>query len=183
MKPSKLLLALTLCATVSAYADTLYKYVDANGKVTYSDRKPKPGEKATVVDADPTINIFNAPAPVRSAAEKSKKPNATDLRTKRVQERAAKLDALIAAVEKAEADLDKAKKALEDGQAPTEDERRIRVGYKIGKDGKPTTETTGVNVVTTTEDYAQRIAKLEAAVTAAEENLEKAREAKRAGGY
>ena len=67
---SLILLSATALIVLSAQvnAQVLYKYVDANGKVTYSDKAPKPGEKAERITADTTTNIINSPAGVRAGA-------------------------------------------------------------------------------------------------------------------
>ena len=64
MKRFSLVLLLTL-ASLQASAQVLYKYVDANGKVTYSDRAPRAGEKAERITADSTTNVINSPAASR----------------------------------------------------------------------------------------------------------------------
>jgi Domain of unknown function (DUF4124) len=173
MKPSSLLLVIGMMLAGTAGAQVLYKYVDANGKVTYSDRQPKPGEKATRVNTDPAVNVISV-----SPAVSSRGGEGVDARTK---ERAAARDKLQDAVTQAEKDVESAKKALEDGRDPREGEQRIRVGMKTikGKDGKPVNVPSGENVVTRNDAYAERIAGLEAAVKSAEERLERAREAAR----
>lgn len=44
-----LVLATALCTSVSAHAAKLYKWVDAQGNVTYSERKPPPDSKAETI--------------------------------------------------------------------------------------------------------------------------------------
>jgi Domain of unknown function (DUF4124) len=175
MKPSNVLLMIALVAAGAAEAQALYKYVDANGKVTYSDRQPKPGEKATRVNADPAVNVISVSPAVASRAGEGAAAGA------RAKERAAARDNQQEEISKAEKELENAKKALEDGRDAREGEQQIRVGMKTikGKDGKPVTVPSGENVVTRNEAYAERIAGLEAAVKAAEERLERAREAAR----
>jgi predicted ribosome quality control (RQC) complex YloA/Tae2 family protein len=90
--------------------------------------------------------------------------------------RSAERDKLKALVDAAEIDLERAKKALEDGKTPQEGEQRIIVKTATikGKDGKPVTVPTGQNAVLRTDEYRERIANLESAVKMAEEKLEQA---------
>jgi hypothetical protein len=87
--------------------------------------------------------------------------------------RAAERDKLKSLVDAAEMDLERAKKALEDGQTPQDGEQRILVKTATvkGKDGKPVTVPTGQNAVLRTDEYRERIANLESAVKAAEDKL------------
>lgn len=159
MKPSSALLMIGLAVASAAEAQALYKYVDANGKVTYSDRQPKPGEKATRVNADPTVNVISVSPAVSSRAGEGAGA--------RAKERAAERDKLQEEVSRAEKEVENAKKALEDGREPREGERRIIVRKEGG------------NTVLPTDAYRARIESLEAAVKAAEDKLESAREAAR----
>jgi hypothetical protein len=159
MKRFSLVLLLTL-ASLQAGAQVLYKYVDANGKVTYSDRAPKAGEKAERITADTTTNVINSPAASRGGVVIKSGGNASG--------RAAERDKLKALVDAAEIDLERAKKALEAGQTPQEGEQLIVV------------KNTG-NAVLRTDAYRERIASLESAVKAAEEKLEQAQTSYRRG--
>jgi hypothetical protein len=173
MKRFSLVLLLTL-ASLQAGAQVLYKYVDANGKVTYSDKAPKAGEKAERMMADTTTNVISSPA-LRGGVVVKAGGN--------VSGRVAERDKLKALVDAAEMELERAKKALEDGQTPQDEEQRIVVKTKTikGKDGKPITVPTGQNAVLRTDEYRERIAGLEAAVKAAEEKLEQAQSNYRRG--
>jgi Domain of unknown function (DUF4124) len=153
MKRFSLVLLLAL-ASVHASAQVLYKYVDANGKVTYSDKAPKAGEKAERMMADTTTNVISSPAASRGGAVVRSAGNASG--------RAVERDKLKALVDAAEIDLERAKKALEDGQTPQEGEQLIVVKKNAG------------NAVLRTEGYRERIANLESAVKAAEDKLEQA---------
>jgi hypothetical protein len=138
----------------AATSQELYKYTDKNGKVTYSDVKPKAGEKAVRVDVDPNANVMSSALPARNGVAQT----STEI-SARVGARAAQRDAEKSAIDAAQANLDSAKKALETGRDPRDDERRIIVRQ-------------GGNSVMRTEAYDERIAKLEADVKKAEENLE-----------
>jgi Domain of unknown function (DUF4124) len=166
MKRFSLVLLLTL-ASLHASAQALYKYVDANGKVTYSDKAPKAGEKAERMLADTTTNVISSPA-ARGGVVVRSGGNAGG--------RAAERDKLKAQVDSAEMELERARKALEAGQTPQEGEQRIVVKTTTikGKDGKMVTVPTGQNAVLQTEEFRERIASLESAVKAAEEKLEQA---------
>ena len=95
----------------SADAQTLYKYVDADGKVTYSDRVPKPGEKAEAVKTDLQANVVAAPKNTVNGV----KQTITDInaRGKQLEVNRATLQK---EVDAAREQVSKAKKALEDGQ-------------------------------------------------------------------
>lgn len=152
MKRFSLVLLLTL-ASLQASAQALYKYVDANGKVTYSDKAPKAGEKAERMLADTTTNVISSPA-ARGGVVVRSGGNAGG--------RTAERDKLKAQVDSAEMELERAKKALEDGQTPQEGEQLIVVKKNAG------------NAVLRTEAYRERIAALESAVKVAEGKLEQA---------
>ena len=139
-------------ATIAS-AQTMYKYTDKDGKVTYSDRLPKPGEKAEAITVDAKANVVHSEA---------KQPNGAVSRGgTEAQKRAMLRDDLSEKVELARKDLDDARNALESGRDPTEDERQI----VVRKDG---------NSVQRKPAYFERIAKLEADIKAAEERLAKA---------
>jgi hypothetical protein len=141
-----------------ATAQALYKYTDKDGKVTYSDKAPKPGEKAELVKSDSNVNVMTAPSnKVDGVKQSLQDVNA------RAAARAALRDKMKADVDAARSQLEQAKKALEDGREATPEERQI----VVRKDG---------NSVLRKPEYYNRIAALEAAVKQAEENLAKAEE-------
>jgi Domain of unknown function (DUF4124) len=168
LKPSnyKYRFAFLAAATLPlfAHAQALFKYTDKDGKVTYSDRQPKPGEKAVQVNVDPNANIMTSTQATRNGVPQTLQ----DVNT-RTKATAKEREARDAKIKAAESDLEKAKKALENARDPAPDERTIRVGR--GKDGKPT----GVNAILPTPEYRERVEKLEAEVKKAEEKLEDAR--------
>jgi Domain of unknown function (DUF4124) len=149
-------------SSVHSLAQTMYKYVDENGKVTYSDRKPKPGEKAEIVKNDQTANIITLPKPKGTAAERDA------VRTARVTRDAKERTTLEAGVATAEARHGAALKALEDGREPLPSELQIVVRQ-------------GGNSIIRKPQYFERIEALEAAVTQSSQALSKAREALRRG--
>jgi len=91
--------ALALVASAAAHAQTLYKLIDKNGKVTYSEEAPKNFDgKVISIDIDPNANRATlpkyepkaAPAPAaRAAAAPSKTPDVAALRERVATRRAA----------------------------------------------------------------------------------------------
>ena len=151
-RPIVLALALgAALAATGAAAQTLYKLVDKNGKVTYSEKPPKDFDgKVIRMDIDPKANTATLPKPGAAArpeteAEKViRRPTpVADNSTPAARER-----------------LESAKKALQDAiDNPSEGEVQ-----RIGKVG-------GGTRAVQSEDYQKRIAALEANVRKAEEDL------------
>jgi hypothetical protein len=144
----------------------LYKYVDKDGKVTYSDTPPRTGEKADLVSTDKKSNIVRVLSNEERAKAGQRAPRpgeaaALSVSSTQADERRKKRDELDNAVQKAQSALNKAKEDLEFGQIPLEGEQRI----VVRKEG---------NSVIRTEGYYARIAGLEERVKAAEKALEKA---------
>lgn len=151
------LIALQVGNSLSVNAQTLYKYVDADGKVTYSDKAPKPGEKAEAVKTDVQANVVAAPKNTINGVKQT---------ITGINARGKQLEVDRAALQKnaddARAAMEKAKKALDDGQEVLLEEKQI-----VAKEG-------GKNTMIIKESYYARIAGLEAAVKAAEANYERA---------
>ena len=150
-----LALMIGLLATV-VQAQTLYKYTDKDGKVTFSDRVPKAGEKAEAVGTDKADKIGN------TVKLETKDGKGVQQQFSNVKARG---DARIAAREKLQKDVDaaeerltKARKALDAGRDPKEGEQRVVVRK-------------GGNSVLRTEEYHARIAGLEASIKKAEQAL------------
>ncbi len=147
--------AALLAGATLAGAQTLYKLIDKNGKVTYSETAPKdfPGQVIRI-DIDPNRNTATLPKP--------KEPEATgkDVRTRGpggdAQPRGSEADA-------ARERLEAAKKALADAQENPGEGDNTRVGNKGG----------GTRPVPT-DAYAAKLAELDRAVKAAEEELRRA---------
>jgi hypothetical protein len=142
-----LLAAAALCCGDAA-AQTLYKLIDKNGKVTYSESPPKDFEgKVFRVEIDPKANTATLPKP--SAASPAQKAPAT-----------ATAPSAGDSVRLAREKLEAAKKALQDAQEnPREDEVQ-RVGNKGG-----------FTRPVPTEAYQKRLETLEEAVRKAEQEL------------
>jgi hypothetical protein len=181
-------------AAPAAFAQVLYKWVDATGKIQYSDVPPKnfKGEVTRIVpDEQPAV-----PAPVPRAAPPSPEAGdrpAADLATQRRTLRNQLFDRL----SQARARLDAAKLALADAPGPGPEERQIvqqrlqgggggMHGLSSGrsncrevvKDGK---KSTFCPALLATAPYYERIEALEQAVRAAEEELAAAEQAFRRG--
>ncbi len=159
-----LMLAAALFAfAVAANGQTLFKQVDKDGKVTYSDKPPKDGEKASNIVVDKDANIIK----LQTKDSSGKEQKFADIKA-RGDARAAARAKLAKGVETAEEGVAKAKKDLEGGREPIKGETRI----VVRKDG---------NSVLRLPEYYARIASLEEAVKNAEERLKIAEEKYRRG--
>ena len=156
-QPERLLCAVLMASVailaVNANAQELWKYTDSSGKVTYSDKAPKEGEKAVRVITDTTGTVVPA---AKNAYEGQLQGSAAI--SARAAQREATRDSYRKNVNAAREELDAAKKALEDGREAKEDERQVVVGRN--KSGQPT----GANAVIRKPEYDERIAELEAAI-------------------
>lgn len=165
-----MVLLVALAAVSGLHAQQLWKYVGKDGKVTYSDKPPKPGEKAEEVKNDPRVNILETPKATKDGA--TGKSGAPSQALKDVNSRAAaradQRDKLREAVDSAREELESAKKALEEGRDPLPEEVQIVVGRN--KDGAPTGKNAGIRK----PEYYKRIEGLEEAVKKAEAALETA---------
>jgi hypothetical protein len=134
-------------------AQTLYKLIDKNGKVTYSESPPKDFDgKVIRIDVDPKANTATLPKPGAAA-----KP---ETESEKILRRPSPSSAGGSNAQAARDKLDAAKKALQDAiDNPREDEVQ-RMGNKGG----------GTRPVPT-EEYQKRIAGLEENVKRAEEEL------------
>jgi hypothetical protein len=166
MKPIPRLLAIalpTLLVATFALAEpdkqVVYRLVDKKGKITYADKAPgKEFEgKVTRIEVDLKANRAMLKPVGESTPPVTLPLTAPEL--KRV-----KADAELA---RANEILEAAKKALEDGKEPKEDETQF-VG-KVGGGARPVQ----------TEAYNARIKKLEDAVKSAEAEVDRARTAAR----
>lgn len=155
--PMIVLIGLSLVTlSLSANAELLYRYVDKDGKVIYSDKPPKNGEKATRVEVDPTANIVK----LQTKDSGGKEQKFADIKS-RGDARAALRDKLQKDLDTAEKNVEQAKKALEEGRDPVDGETRI----VTGKNG---------NSILRQPEYYARIAALEEAIKKAEEQLKDA---------
>ena len=146
--------ALGLAAALPAAAQTLYKLIDKNGKVTYSESPPKNFDGQVIrMDIDPKANTATLPKP--SAAPRP------ETEAEKILRRPSPASAGGGGnVQAARDKLEAAKKALQDAiDNPREDEIQ-RMGTK-----------SGFTRPVPTEEYQKRIAGLEQNVKKAEEDL------------
>jgi hypothetical protein len=139
-------------AATGAAAQTLYKLIDKNGKVTYSEKPPKDFDgKVIRMDIDPKANTATLPKP--GAAARSESANEKIIRAPSPAKGG---DPVQAARDRLEA----ARKTLQDAiDNPAEGEVQ-RVG-KVGGGTRPVQS----------EEYQKRVATLEENVRKAEEEL------------
>lgn len=176
-----------MCVALSVDAQTLYKYLDKDGKVVYSDKPPKDGP-STKLEVDPDTNPMKGPQQFRPAPE-SAKPSTRGMMETRIALR----DKLRARVDAAEDKLAAAKKALQDGLDPREDEwqptysapdnggKPNKAGVITGRGGRVACGKTQAPdgservacpaLMVPSEAYHERIKELENAVARAEEVL------------
>lgn len=189
---ASILIAVMAVAAATASAETLYKLIDKNGKVTYSEAPPKNFDGQVIrLDIDPNANIATFPKP----AAKGESARAESENEKIIRRRVVtNADRLQAARDK----VDAARKAYEDARDnPAESDMSwiARGANPLGinpgdpqppppttmpppevKSPKPPTlpvagqRITGARPVPT-EEYAARLAALEQAWRDAEEEL------------
>jgi len=102
------------CLCLPCQAQTLYKHIDKDGKVTYSDQAPGKDGTARALEIDKDLNVSQA---VKTGTEG--KPQGID---ERIAQRQALRNKLRADIVKAQAKLDAAKIALGSGRDPRDDE-------------------------------------------------------------
>lgn len=182
-----------------AAAQALYKWIDTEGRVQYSDKPPKgfKGEVTRIETETDRVTLPAAatppvtPAPPATAQEKAKAAAAESIAAKRRATR----EVLGARLKEARAKVEAAKKAMEGSESPEPEERQIiqqrgaqvamdsmalrsNCRVEVGTDGKK-----GVMCPTAvpTPEYYDRVARQEAALRKAEEELAAAEEAWRRG--
>lgn len=182
-----------------AFAQVLYKWVDKDGRVHFSD-KPPVGFKGEVtkiipdVAPDPAPAVTPTPAPKKAKPEAEDDEKAVDIATQRRQLR----EQLAARVTAARAKLEAARKAMSDGEDATDDERQyVRQEFPRNErspDKTPPPRSNCMSQKTSdgkavwncprpipTDGYFSRQEKLEEAVKKAEEELADAERAYRRG--
>ena len=151
--------ALALGLSTPIAAQTVYKLIGKDGKVTYIDKPPKDFDGQVVrIDIDPNANRAKLPNP--------NEPSAISRPAPMSMQEARRFDTALALARSRE-DLENAKKALADGQDPKEGE----VDWMGKKGGGARPVPTGA--------YAERIKGLEDAVKAAEAAVDRAERANR----
>jgi hypothetical protein len=198
-RAARLALAAALAALVPlcAGAQVLYKWIDADGKVQYSDQRPKDftGPVTIIAPEDPpAAPVPKVPAVTPPPAKEKAAPvPEQDRAAKRRAARAELWARLVAARDR----LDVARKALADGADPQPEEQQViqqqmKAGpggmhglsqarsncRQIMKDGKATMI---CPALLAKDSYYERIAGLEIAVRQAEEELAEAEQAWRRG--
>jgi hypothetical protein len=155
-----LLFAACIAVALPAAAQTLYKLIDKNGKVTYAEKPPANFDgKVIRMDIDPNANTATLPKPGASGTgESSNKDTETQRRDSTVKKKSAEEDRL----ERARAKVDDAKQRLQDLIDNPSDDDVQRIGNVRG----------GSRLVPS-EEYLAKIQRAEAAVKAAEEELER----------
>lgn len=166
-----LLIAFAIAGPSVAQTTTVYKHVDKDGKVTYSEKPPaKDDAKSDAKSESSTRKIGvdkerNVIKPLATKAELDANKTETAKPEKRI-ERNAQLQAELDA---ANLRLEKAKAALEAGKDPKDDEWRT-VGVSQGRPAR-----------VPTESYHERVKALEQAVKDAEAAVRQAETAVRRG--
>lgn len=151
---SPLIAALLLTMSARASAEGMYKHVDEQGRVTYSNTPIKGGKKVDL----PPLSTLPAPKASPKPAPQAEAVPDKESQRKTLQEEIAK----------AEKALEAAKAAAKEGAEKPEVFKHTKT--VIGKDGKPATVTqTGRNVVA----YEEKMKKLNDEVALHEKNLEK----------
>ena len=183
---------------LAASAQVLYRWVDADGRTHYGDKVPK-GFKGEVtrIETDTEKSTLPAPRAARAAAadgakEGVKRPAAAeDIGAKRRATR----EHLGARLTRARDNVEAAKRALADSEAPQDDERQVvqqrqskggmhgmtgrsNCRTEVGKDGR---KTPMCPTSVPTPEYHDRIARLEGDLRKAEQELADAEEAWRRG--
>jgi hypothetical protein len=147
--------ALLLVVSFAVSAQTVYKQVDKDGKVTYTDKPPSKEQAAQKVDIDTERNVAK---PLGSKPVQAKE--SVDSQLKRRADTDAALEKKI---QQARAKLELATEALARGREPQEEDW-MTVGVQSGKPARHLNEA-----------YFERIKRLEEAVRQAEEELDNAR--------
>lgn len=149
---------LALCAQASA--QTLYKLVDKNGKVTYSETVPKGFDgKVTRMDIDPNANTATLPKPAQRGTEGQSGSKSAE---EYVRESTTRRDDAESKLQDAKTRLDEARAALNDAMLNPGEGDIQWIGNKSG----------GTRPVHT-EAYTTRIEKLKADVEKAEEAVKR----------
>ena len=148
--------ALVALASFAAAAETLYKLIDKNGKVTYSEEKPKQFDGQVIrLDIDPNATTVTLPKLPPSTAPAPGSPQARAAASARTL------------MEGAQQRLERAKAALQDAKDNPRESDFDHVG-KVGGGTRPVAS----------EAYLQRMSRLEEEVRNAEQviqTLEKGR--------
>ena len=142
----------------AAGAETLYKLIDKNGKVTYSEAKPKTFDGQVIqLNIDPNANTATLEKPQPKALGEAAAP-----RQRGEGQSPAKMDEE-ARLAQARDRFERAQKALQDAKDNPQDGDLMMVG-KVGG---------GVRTIPS-EAYQERLARLETEARLAQEDLQRA---------
>ena len=181
---------------ISTQAQTLYRDIAEDGKVTYSDKPPRKGGKTTTLEIDKNLNVTE---PLKRNSEGKKLDFG-----ERIKKREALRDRLRADLDKAQALLAAAETALANGRNPRDEELQPTISY-VDNNGKPNAagiitgrsgrvvcskekNPDGSELITCpaisvpNEEYPKRVKELEDAVSMAEEEVRRAEQAYRRNG-
>jgi hypothetical protein len=147
-------IAILLAISFTVSAQTIYKQVDKDGKITYTDKPPSKEQAAQKVDIDTERNIAK-PLGSRPA-------QAIESADNQLKRRAHSDAALEKMIEQARAKLDLVKDELAKGKEPQEEDW-MTVGAQSGRPFRHLNEA-----------YFDRVKQLEEAVRQAEEELDNA---------
>lgn len=158
----RMLSAILMAVSLGASAQAVYKHVDKDGKIYYSDKPPAKDAPGKKLDVDSKRNVI--PPLATKPSEKGSDPN-----LERFDKRLEKQDRLLAELEGAKERLAAAKEALDAGLEPQEDEWVTAIGANKTARRVPN------------DLYHARVKDLEEAVKKAEADLSKAEAAHRRG--
>jgi uncharacterized protein DUF4124 len=162
MNPLRIVPLLVACVALAlpATAQTLYKLIDKNGKVTYAEKPPANFDgKVIRMDIDPNANTAVLPKPgAGGAGESGNRDTETLRRDSTVKKKSTEEERL----ERARSKVDDAKQRLQDLIDNPSDDDVQRIGNVRG----------GSRLVPS-EEYLEKIKRAEAAVKTAEEELER----------
>jgi len=186
---------LMLVVAGPASAQVLYKWIEASGKVYYSDRLPPKGFNGRVEKIDPDVPAMPGPTeriPIDPRVLSREAAPAGDVAAKRRATR----EALQARVEAARAKVEAAHKALDEGSDIAPGDRRtfvqrvdgdpaqalaMRSNCRVAKDAATGKDVAVCAASIPNDAYKERVEKLEEALRVAEEELDLALTAYRRG--
>ena len=155
------LVAVALLLPAHGEAQTLYKLIDKNGKITYVEKVPKDFDgKVIRVDIDPNRNRMDAPKPAATDSGEARKQFPGEEFVRKQEKSRQQSEDRVA---QAKSRLEAARKAFEEARDNPEEGDLLRFG-KVG----------GGSRVEPTPEYARRLEQLEASVKEAEEALRRA---------
>lgn len=182
--------AAAVAFAMPAFAQVLYKWTDAEGKVQYSDQPPK-SFKGPVTRIEPDAvaapKVAAPRPPEKALPDGVKPPEPVDL----ARERRERRERLQAKLDEARARVEAASKALEEGRDRRDGDQQFiqqrvkdpngRVNCRKVKDAATGKEVLICGTPVLNEQYFDRVAQLEAELKAAEESLTEAERAYRRG--